>query len=72
MADRALVLGRLRQELWHARNVHEDGYAAELEREIAALSQGSAANPATEKTTARKREGAAGGTIRPRGSRPAR
>ena len=63
MADRAFVLGRLRRELAAARDVREYGYAAELEREIAALSQGSAADPRRE---------AAGGTVRPRRPRPAR
>jgi hypothetical protein len=54
LADRAFVLGRLQRELQAARDVHEDGYAAELERRIAALSQGSPGNPATETTAARR------------------
>lgn len=53
--DRAIVLGLLRDELAAARDVGEAAYAAELERRIATLSQGSAANPATETTAASRR-----------------
>ena len=49
MADRAHVLGELHRELAAARDVHADAYAAQLERRIAALSAGSADNPATER-----------------------
>ena len=52
--DRAGVLGLLQRELAAARDVHEDEYAAQLERRIAWLSQGSAANPATETTAVRR------------------
>ena len=48
MADRATVLGRLERELRHARDVHADGYAAEILREIARLSAGTPANPVRE------------------------
>lgn len=54
MTDRAFVLGRLQRELRAAEDVHEDGYAAEIRQEIARLSQGTAANPATERTAARR------------------
>ena len=54
MAARAHVLGELQRELWHARDVHEDGYAAEIERKIARLSAGTADNPVRE-TAARPR-----------------
>ena len=54
MADRAGVLGLLQRELAAAENVHADEYAAGLRRRIARLSQGSAANPATETTAARR------------------
>lgn len=55
MADRAHVLGLLQRELDAARDVHEDGYARELEQRMARLSAGSAQNPATEKTAAVRR-----------------
>lgn len=61
MADRAHVLGLLQRELAAARDVHEDGYAAELERRIAAVSQGSSVNPA--------REVSSGKPVRPRRER---
>jgi hypothetical protein len=48
MATRGHVLGELHRELRAARDVHADAYAAELERKIARLSQGSAGNPARE------------------------
>ena len=67
--SRADTLTQLQRELWHARDAREDQYAAELERRIAALSQGSAANPAAEQASARRE--AAGGTVRPRRGRPA-
>lgn len=70
MAGRADVLGALQRELWHARDVRADTYAAELERRIAALSQGTAASPAIEKASARK--GADGGTVRSRRTSAAR
>lgn len=54
MADRARVLGELQRELAAARDAHADEYAAQLERRIASMSQGSAANPATETTAARR------------------
>lgn len=50
MADRATVLGSLHAELRAARDVREDGYAAQIEQEIARLSQGSPGNPAQETT----------------------
>lgn len=54
MADRAYALGLLQRELAAARDVHEDGYAAELERRIARLSQGSSVNPAREVSSSGK------------------
>ena len=54
MADRAAVLGALQRELWHARDVGEAAYAAQLEREIGQLSAGTAANPARETLTGRR------------------
>jgi len=48
MADRAFVLGRLRRELRHAEDVHEDAYAARLRAEISRLSAGTPENPARE------------------------
>lgn len=54
MADRAHVLGLLKRELTAARDAREDAYAAELERRIARLCAGTAANPAKETTAARR------------------
>lgn len=54
MADRAVILGRLERELRAARDVHEDAYAAQLEREIARLSAGTPVHPVRE-TAARRR-----------------
>lgn len=47
---RSRTLSLLKQELWHARDVGATVYAAELERRIAELSQGSADNPRRETT----------------------
>ncbi len=54
MADRATVLGGLQRELRAARDVHEDGYAAQLEAEIARLSAGTAESPVRETAAARR------------------
>jgi hypothetical protein len=54
MADRAHVLALLQHELQAAENVGEVVYAARLRAKIALLSQGSAVNPATETTAARR------------------
>lgn len=53
MAVREYVLGRLRRELWHARDVHADVYAAELQAQIDQMSAGSPDNPARETTSRR-------------------
>ena len=64
MADRAHVIGLLQRELAVARDVHEDDYAAELQRRIARLSAGSAQDPAREVASSGK-------PVRPRRERPA-
>ena len=65
MADRAVVLGQLREELARARDFGEAGYAAELEQRIARLSLGSAQDPAREVASSGK-------PVRPRRERPHR
>lgn len=76
MATRAHVLGQLERELRHARDVREDGYAAELEQEIARLSAGTPENPVRETLAPRRPAGKSGevthGAVRPRRPRPAR
>jgi hypothetical protein len=57
VASRAHVLGELQRELRAARDVREDAYAAQLEREIARLSAGTPDNPVRE-TAARPRPAA--------------
>lgn len=52
--DRAQYIGRLEAEAVLAEGYGETARAAELRAQIAALSQGSAANPATETTAARR------------------
>jgi hypothetical protein len=54
MADRATVLAGLERELRHARDAHEDGYAARIEQEIARLSAGTPANPVREVASQRQ------------------
>ena len=54
MATRAHVLGELQRELRAARDVHEDGYAEQLQQQIARLSAGTPDNPVRE-TAARPR-----------------
>lgn len=53
-ASRSITLAALERELWHARDAREDDYAAEIERRIARLSQGSPQNPSTETAAARR------------------
>lgn len=50
---RSRTLTALETELWHARDVHADGYAAELEQRIARLSQGSPQDPRRETSASR-------------------
>jgi hypothetical protein len=57
-APRSLTLTRLETELRHARDVCADAYAAQIEAEIARLSQGSASDPARETTSASRRPAA--------------
>lgn len=53
---RSRALADLEHELWHARDVHEDAYAAQIEQRIALLSRGSPENPVRE-TAARRPAG---------------
>jgi len=55
---RSVTLARLERELMHARDVHEDRYAAQIEAEIARLSQGSAGDPRQETTGTGRRPAA--------------
>jgi hypothetical protein len=66
VAIRAHVLGQLQRELRAARDVHADGYAAELERKIARLSQGSAGDPQRETAARKPAREVTRGTVRPR------
>lgn len=52
---RTLTLTALEKELFHARDAKEWAYAADLERRIAALSQGSGTDPRRETTGTRRK-----------------
>jgi hypothetical protein len=66
VAIRAHVLGQLQRELRAARDVREDAYAAQIEQEIARLSQGSAGDPQRETAARKPAREVTRGTVRPR------